>query len=85
MAARCPVSLVTQSVVFPRRYSVARARRWLRKHKLSARKLDRTAHKLRFRQLDPRQTCAAGNFATIPMGQTGIQKILCCPKSKPRR
>jgi hypothetical protein len=81
-AARCGVALVTQSVVFPRRYGVARARRWLRKHKLKARKLDRTATQLRFRQLDPRRTCAAGNFATISMGQTGIQKILCCPKSK---
>lgn len=79
-ASRCGVALVTQSVVFPRRYGAARARRWLRKHKLKARKLDRTATQLRFRQLDPRRMCAAGNFATISMGQTGIRKILCCPK-----
>jgi len=81
-AARCGVALVTQSVVFPRRYGVARARRWLRTHKLKARKLDRTATQLRFRQLDPRRACAAGNFATISMGATGIRKILCCPKQQ---
>jgi hypothetical protein len=67
-------------VTFPARYGVARARAWLRKHGLHAGKVDRTATRLRFRQRDP-ATCQRGNFATIPMGATGIQQVLCCPKT----
>lgn len=78
-AARCSLSLVTQSVVFPKSFGVKAAKRWLREHKLKAGKVDRQANTLRFRQVGP-SVCRRGEFATIPMGNTGIQKVLCCPK-----
>jgi hypothetical protein len=82
MARRCARGLVAQSVTFPASYGVGPARTWLRRHGLVAAKVDRTANRLRFRQRDP-ATCQRGNFATIAMGATGIQQVLCCPK--PRR
>jgi len=81
MAQRCPISTVTQSVVFPRSYGVAKARRWLRTYGAKAGKVDRTASELRFRQMPPTK-CRRGNFASIPMGATGIRKIICCPKGR---
>jgi len=79
MAQRCSTSTVTQSVVFPKRWGVARARRWLKSHGLRSPKVDRTATELRFRQMPPGK-CRRGNFASIPMGKTGVRKIICCPK-----
>lgn len=71
--------MVTQSVVFPKAYGVARAKRWLRDHGLKAGKVDRTASTLRFRQRSP-SSCKRDDFAMISMGSTGIRKVICCPK-----
>jgi hypothetical protein len=81
MAQRCPRALVAQSFAFPASYGVAQAQAWLRRHKLAVPPVARTATQLRFRQRDP-ATCQRGNFATIPMGATGIQQVLCCPKAR---
>jgi len=78
MPRRCRTSTVTQSVVFPKAWGLARARAWLRAHGLKADKVDRTAHTLRFRQRAPK-ACQRGNYATISMGSTGIRKVICCP------
>lgn len=79
MAKRCARSMVTQSVVFPKAYGVGPARRWLKEHGLTSRKVHATKGTLRFRQLPP-TACKRGNYATIKMGATGIRKIICCPK-----
>lgn len=81
MAQRCPISTKPQTVIFPKRYGVKRAKAWLRTHGLKANKVDRTGNKLRFRQMPPSK-CRKGNFATIPMGKTGITKVICCPKTR---
>ena len=80
MAKRCPISTKVQTVIFPKRYGVTHARKWLREHGLKAGKVDRSyRNQIRFRQMAPSR-CRAGNFATIPMGETGIRKVICCPK-----
>lgn len=79
MARRCPISTVTQTVIFPRSYGMGRARKWLSAHGSRSTKVDRTKNSLRFRQISPSK-CRPGNFATIPMGKTGIRKVICCPK-----
>jgi hypothetical protein len=84
MAKRCPISTVTQTVIFPRAYGVPRAKKWLRKHKLKASKVDYEANTIRFRQISPK-SCRGGEFASIPMGKTSIRKIICCPKAKRRK
>jgi hypothetical protein len=75
---KCATALVTQSVIFPRNYGAVPAKQWLRKHKLKAPNVERTKKTLRFRQRDP-STCVRNQYATIPMGETGIKKVLCCP------
>jgi hypothetical protein len=84
MAQRCPISTVTQTVIFPRAYGVPRAKKWLRKHKLKAGKVDYEANTIRFRQISPK-SCRGGEFASIPMGKTSIRKIICCPKRRRKK
>jgi hypothetical protein len=81
MTRRCSVGTATQSVVFPERWGVTQARRWLATHGLRSPKVDRTATELRFRQRPP-GGCRRGTFASIPMGRTGVRKIICCPKGR---
>jgi hypothetical protein len=76
---RCPVSTRTQTVIFPKSFGVAKARRWLKRHGLKSPKVDRTATELRFRQAPPGK-CRRDSFASIPMGSTGVRKIICCPR-----
>jgi len=77
---KCKVGMQAQSVVFSTaRYSEKRAKQWLRDHRLTIKKIDRNATQLRFRQFSPSR-CKAGQYASIPMGKTGIRKIICCPK-----
>lgn len=78
---KCPTGTVTQSVIFPKSYGAVPAKRWLRKHKLKAPNVQRTKKTLRFRQRDP-STCVKGQYATIPMGDTPIKMVICCPVGK---
>ena len=81
MAKRCPISTVTQTVIFPKSFGVAKARAWLRAHGEKAGKVDRKTGSLRFRQMPPSK-CRKGNYATLPMGSSGIRKVICCPKGR---
>jgi hypothetical protein len=79
MAKRCAAGLVTQSVIFPADYGLVAAKRWLKKNRLKAVKVDRTKNTMRFRQR-PVSACKPGNFATIAAGQSLVKLVLCCPK-----
>lgn len=77
----CPRSLELQSILFPKkRYSVRRARSWLKKKgkRYGKTRLDTTTNYHRFRQLEPRQ-CVRGSMRTITLGK-GIKAVTCCPK-----
>jgi hypothetical protein len=81
--ARCKTGTQTQTVLFPKSWTTARARAWLRRHGKKAGKVDITGNRLRFRQMDP-SSCQKGNYATIPLGRAGIQAVICCPKRSGR-
>lgn len=81
---RCKVGLETQSIMFDeKKWDGNKARRWLRSHDFKTPRTDRTASKLRYRQMPPSR-CQRGTFRTIRFGSKGrgIQAVVCCPKRR---
>ena len=59
----------TQSVIFERsKWTLPRAKKWLKKHKYKTTKVDTTAKFFRFRQMNPNQF---KKFRTLSIGRGG--------------
>lgn len=77
----------TQSIIFDReKWTVAKAKQWLKDHKKKVPKVDTTADYHRFRQ-KPVSHFEKTTFRTIPLGgSSGIKAIIAVPKEgKPKR
>ena len=78
------VDYVIQSVIFKQpKYTPAEAKKWLKEHHYSGRKLDRTANMLRFRQMTPEKVEQYGftEYRTKELGRSGISLVIAYKKS----
>lgn len=79
-------STETQSIIFDRKkWTVEKAKQWLKDHKKKVSKADTTADYHRFKQL-PVNRFDKTTFRTIPLGGTsGIKAIIAVPKDGPKK
>lgn len=79
-------STETQSIIFDRKkWTIEKAKQWLKDHKKKVSKADTTADYHRFRQL-PVNRFDKSTFRTIPLGgSSGIKAIIAVPKDGPKK
>jgi hypothetical protein len=77
----CPIGTEIQTVLVPRAKfpTLASARAWVTEHGFRATKSDEGATVTRFRQLPP-DHFEPKSFRTIPLGKSGVQAVIGCPK-----
>lgn len=80
----CPIGTEIQTLLFPPSRSAAEARSWAVAHGFSAPKVDTLTGRARIRQHSPKRF-APGSFRTIPLGSSGVQAVIGCPKREPWR
>ena len=82
----CPIGTEIQTVLvphskFPTRDSV---RAWIIEHGFKATKVDEGKSVTRFRQIDP-DHFEPKSFRTIPLGASGVQAVIGCPRQNEPR
>jgi len=81
----CPIGTEIQTLIFPSAKFVTAdaARVWALQHGFHARKIDekigKTAATFRIRQYPPTRY-ESKSFRTIPLGDSGVQAVIGCPK-----
>jgi len=75
---RCKRGMEVQTILFDRkRFTAAKARKWLKDHDFKAPKVDKGDKFLRFRQKAPK-SCKFFRFGKA--FEKGVRPVYCCPK-----
>lgn len=77
----CPIGTEIQTILVPRPkfLTEGKARTWILEHGFHAKKIDVGQSVFRFRQLSP-DHFEPKSFRTIPLGKSGVQAVIGCPK-----
>jgi hypothetical protein len=77
----CPIGTEIQTLLVPRSKfpTEQKARAWILSHGFHAKKIDVGQSVMRFRQLSPSHF-EPESFRTIPLGKSGVQAVIGCPK-----